>query len=51
MTTLNVRMTDEEYDKIKRDAIKCGFLDSQGRPQITAYIKFLCNNVKIEKPE
>ena len=40
MATLNVRMSDEEYEKIKKDAEKQGL-------DISSYIKFITKNVKI----
>ena len=41
MATLNVRMTDEEYNKIKKDAQRYGL-------DISNYIKFITANVKIK---
>lgn len=39
--TLNVRMSEEEYIKIKADAEKLGL-------DISSYIKFITKNVKID---
>ena len=41
MATLNVRMTDDEYNKIKKDAEKVGL-------DVTSYIKFITTTVKIK---
>jgi hypothetical protein len=41
MATLNVRMSDTEYEKIKDDAKNVNL-------DVTSYIKFITQNVKIE---
>jgi len=46
-TSLNVRMTQEEYNKIKEDAVKLGF-GTKARPGISDYIRFISKNIKID---
>jgi len=41
MATLNVRLTNEEYSKIKEDAAELGL-------DISSYIKFITKNVNIK---
>ena len=48
MPTLNVRLTDAEYNIIKDKAILHGFSNKDGTANITAYIKFITKNVKIK---
>lgn len=43
---LNVRMSEEEYNKIKEDAVKAGFGTTK-KPNISDYIKFITKNVEI----
>lgn len=40
-------MSDDDYEKIKADALKLGF-GSEDKPGISDYIRFLTRNVKIE---
>lgn len=41
MATLNVRLTEEEYEKIKSDAEKLGL-------GISVYIRFITKNIDIK---
>lgn len=47
LANLNVRMTDEEYEKIKADALTLGF-GTEDKPGVSDYIRFITKNVKIE---